>query len=216
MGLAISTYRSENNPRDGVDSSTPTERSRVASRSWEWLKQSLWQGCLAGTISTLAGKSMFLWPSHPVIALGCGLAACTIIILNKNQILQMHHDFKGLNGFTKVLAVGVPIIIGVTAPALIGYALNISLNECFVVVPLSVFAAGLPFFKAKDDAIDRFFLCRSRRYKSRDFNARFYQELSRLSLIELQQPRTEDSDNNPILSRRAVDFSESPIIEEVI
>ncbi|MGL5263865.1 MAG: hypothetical protein ACRDAI_04730 [Candidatus Rhabdochlamydia sp.] len=216
MSLATSTYRSGNNPRAGVDLSTPRERSHVASRSWEWLKQSLWQGCLVGTICTLAGRSLFLWPSHPVIALGCGLAACAIIVLNRNQISQMRHDFEGLNGFTKVLAIGIPIIVGVTAPALIGYALNISLKECFISIPLSAFSAGLSFFKAKDDAIDIFFLCRSRRYKGRDFNARFYQEFSRRSLIELQQPRNKDTYHNSMSSREAVDSSESPIIEEVI
>ena len=216
MSLTTSTYQSGNNPRDRVDSSTPTERSHVASRSWEWLKQSLWQGCLVGTICTLAGRSMFLWLSHPVIALGCGLAACTIIILNRHQISQMRHDFKGLNGFTKVLAVGVPIIIGITAPALIGYALTISVNECFIVIPLSTFSAGLPFFKAKDDAIDRFFLCRSRRYVSKHVDAALSHMFSELALSRLQQPRNRNTDNDSVSSREVNDSSESPIIEEVI
>ncbi|MGL4540029.1 MAG: hypothetical protein ACRCU0_03540 [Candidatus Rhabdochlamydia sp.] len=213
MSLTTSTYRAGNNPRDEVDLSTPRERSHVASRSWEWLKQSLWQGGLVGAISTLAGRSLFLWPSHPVIALGCGLAACTIIILNKKQISQMHYDFKGLNGFTKVLAVGVPIIVGVTAPALIGYALNISLNECFIVIPLSAFSAGLPFFKAKDDAIDKFFLCRSRRYVSKHVDAGVSHMLSELALSRLQQPRNRNTGNDSVPPRET---SESPIIEEVI
>jgi hypothetical protein len=216
MSLITSTYQSRNNPRNGVDPSSSKERSHAASKSWEWLKQSLQQGCLLGKICALAGISLFLWPSNPVIALGCGLAACTIIILNKNQISQMHHDFKGLNGFTKVLAVGVPIIVGVTAPALIGYALNISVNECFIVIPLSTFSAGLPFFKAKDDAIDRFFLCRSRRYVSKHYDAGVYHMLSELALSRLQQPRNRNTGNDSVPSREIINSSESPIIEEVI
>ncbi|MEK7339883.1 MAG: hypothetical protein WBD50_02470 [Candidatus Rhabdochlamydia sp.] len=176
--------------------STQAGESRAASRKWEWLKQSLWQGCLVGAICTLAGRSLFLWPSHPVIALGCGVAACTIIVLNRKQILQMHRDFKGLNGFTKVLAVGAPIIIGITFPALIGYSLNISLNECFIAIPLSSFSADLPFFKAKDKAIDRFFLLRSRGYKEKDFDAISLGILAGQALNELQQPRQRNTSNS--------------------
>ena len=176
--------------------STQAGESRATSRKWEWLKQSLWQGCLVGAICTLVGRSLFLWPSHPVIALGCGVAACAVVLLNIKQILQMHRDFKGLNGFTKVLAVGAPIIIGITSPALIGYSLNVSLSECFIAIPLSSFSAGLPFFKAKDHAIDRFFLLRSRGFKEKDFDAISLSMLAGKALNKLQQPRQGNASNN--------------------
>lgn len=207
MSIGTLTHRPENQAHI-----IQSGRSHATSRRWEWLKQSLWQGCLVGAICTLAGRSLFLWPSHPVIALGCGVAACTVVLLNRKQILQMHRDFKGLNGFTKVLAVGAPMIIGITLTALIGYSLHVSLNECFVVIPLSSFSAGLPFFKAKDNAIDKFFLLRSRGYKGRNFDAILHGTLADQALNKLQEPRQGNTSNS---SDSLEDPSGSVTIEEI-
>ncbi|PWU13970.1 MAG: hypothetical protein C5B45_05150 [Chlamydiae bacterium] len=205
------TYRSERALNNQVYS-TQAGESHASPKRWKWLKQSLYQGCLVSAICILAGRSFFLWPSHPVIALGCGVAACTVVLLNRKQILQIHRDFKGLNGFTKVLAAATPIIIGITLPALVGYSLNISLNECFIAIPLNSFSAGLPFFKAKDGDIDRFFLSRSRGYKGKDFDAISLSMLAGQALSKLQQPRQRNASNNP--GSDAVP-SGSVIIEEI-
>lgn len=122
--------------------------------------------------------------------------------------------YKGLNGFTKVLAVGAPIIIGITFPALIGYSLNVSLSECFIAIPLSSFSTGLPFFKAKDGDIDRFFLLRSRGYKGKDFDAISLGMLASKALKKLQQPRQGNASNNSDSSD--VDPLESVTIEELL
>ncbi len=120
---------------------------------WSWLGSSIIRGAAAASLAGLIENF-----SSPHLAAGCLLLNGAIVYFNNEEMGGMVRDFRSSSGITKVLMVGIPILLGSLARVILphGNLLNVS---------LTLFAALSPLFKKEDDEIDLFFLQRSRRYR---------------------------------------------------
>jgi hypothetical protein len=138
-------------------------RSSHGTRSW--VKSSFIRTALAATISIIFERSAVCFAANPLLAVGGAIVGCSLLWVGRKEIKKIVTDFDALPRVSKVVALGLPIVLCITAPLLIEHVFAIQLitkNYYLVTVPLVILAGLTPFLKAKDAAIDFYFWRTSR------------------------------------------------------
>ena len=163
---------------------------RTPPKVHHWVKDSFVRSTLTAAPSIIFERSINTFAINSLLAVGGGMLGCSVLFLGRKEFKKSMMDFYNLPRASKVLAVSLSIILGVTVPLLAEhlFTIQVIVNSSYLIItPLTILAGITPLLKAKSEDID-FYFWRTSNHGTKIFIDReTWKPLAETAFTELQK-----------------------------